>query len=112
MNNNSIVAAKIKEIRIAKNILQRHIAKGLGISDNTYSRIEGGFTQITINNLYKIAEILDKSVETILGLKAATVTNNNNTVVMSQFNDGTVNIQLTPQEFSELYSLIKAKKTA
>ncbi len=107
MDKNSIVAAKIKEIRVEKNILQRQVAAAIGLGENAYSRIEGGFTQITVNNLFKISEILDTPVEKLLSLKTTNIANNNNNVVMTQFNDGTVNIQLTPKEFTEFYSLIK-----
>jgi transcriptional regulator with XRE-family HTH domain len=110
MDKNSIIAAKIKDVREKKNINQKYIAKGLGLSPNTYSRIEGGFTQLNINNLFKISELLDTPIQDILSIKATSIANNTNNVVMSQFNEGTVNIQLTPKEFEELYSLMKSKK--
>ncbi len=109
MDKNSLAASKIKEIRIEKNLLQKQVAKAIGLGENAYSRIEGGHTQITINNLFKIAESLETSVEKILSLKHSNISNNSNNVVMSQFNEGTVNIQMTPKEFIEVYNIVKSK---
>lgn len=110
MDKNSLVAIKIKEIRNIKNILQKEVAKSLGLGENAYSRIEGGHTQITINNLYKIAKTLDTPVEKLLSINATNIANNNNNVVMTQFNEGTVNIQLTPKEFNDIYNQINSNK--
>ena len=110
MDKNSLAASKIKEIRIEKNILQKQVAKAIGLGENAYSRIEGGFTQITVNNLFKIAETLETTVDNILSLKNSKISNNSNNVVMSQFNECTVNVHLTAKEFTELYNMIKSKK--
>jgi transcriptional regulator with XRE-family HTH domain len=110
MDKNSLIAVKIKDIRGKKNILQKEIAKSLGLGENAYSRIEGGHTQITINNLYKIAESLDTPVEQLLSIKATNIANNNNNVVMTQFNEGTVTIQFSAKEFTEIYDKINSKK--
>jgi transcriptional regulator with XRE-family HTH domain len=40
MNINDKVAAKIKELRELKNILQRNFAKQINMSASAYSRIE------------------------------------------------------------------------
>lgn len=106
MDNNSLIASKIKRIRIEKNILQKNVASALNLSENAYSRIENGYTQITINNLLKIIKILDCNLNDILDITKTSTTNNNSNIVFSQFNEGTLNITLTPLEFNELYKII------
>jgi transcriptional regulator with XRE-family HTH domain len=110
MDRNSIVASRIKEIRIRKNILQRHIASHLTISENAYSRIENGHTQITVEYLYLIADALDSKVEELLGLEKTSVAHNNSNVVISQFNEGSFNITLAPSDFAALKEMLESKK--
>lgn len=59
---NSKVIAKIKQVRLNKGITQRTIANSLHLSSNAYSRIENGNTQLTINNLEVISEVLGLSI--------------------------------------------------
>jgi transcriptional regulator with XRE-family HTH domain len=109
MEKNKAVAAKIKEIRNVKNIRQQHVAKGLGISETAYNRIENGQTQLTINNLFIVAELLETSVSVLLDLKDDKIANNHNSVIMSQFNSGSVAIAITPKEFNDIYNQVQQK---
>ncbi len=45
---------------------QEYVGYKLGISQNAYSKIELGYTNITVNHLFKIAEILDCRVDDLL----------------------------------------------
>ncbi len=110
MDRNSIVASRIKEIRKNRNILQKHIASHLTISENAYSRIENGHTQITIEYLYLIADALDSKVADLLGLEKTADTHNNPNLVISQLNEGSFNITLAPSDYLSLKELLESKK--
>jgi len=71
------IEKKIKQIRELKNFSQEHIANQLDISIRAYSKIEKGETQLTINRLNKLSEILEVSVQEILGFNASIIFNNN-----------------------------------
>ena len=66
--NNLLIAEKIKELRIAKNLTQSYVAKNVGLNDSAYSKIEQGITHITIERLYQIADCLKVSVSDLLEL--------------------------------------------
>lgn len=65
-NLNLIVIDKIKKVRLAKGISQKEIANALHLSSNAYSRIEKGDTQLTINNLEIISEVIGLSVSKLI----------------------------------------------
>jgi transcriptional regulator with XRE-family HTH domain len=52
------VAANIRKQREAKNYTQEYLAAKLKISQNAYSKIELGYTKITLERLFQIADIL------------------------------------------------------
>ena len=54
-----IVAVNIRKIREHRNYTQEYLAMKLKISQNAYSKIELGYTKITLERLYQIAQILD-----------------------------------------------------
>lgn len=56
------VISKIIEIRKNKGISHEAMALNLDISQVAYSKIEKGETKLTVDRLYKIAEILDTDV--------------------------------------------------
>jgi len=53
------IISNIRKLRECKNYSQYYLAVKLGISQNAYSKIELGYTNITLNRLIKIAEILE-----------------------------------------------------
>ncbi len=67
---------KIKQIRELKNFTQEHIATELGLSIRAYSKIESGETQLTINRLNEISQILGVAPMEILGFDEKQVFNN------------------------------------
>ncbi|CAM4064763.1 Helix-turn-helix [Pedobacter westerhofensis] len=67
--NNQIgktVSANIRKVREKKNFTQDYLAAKLAISQNAYSKIELGYSKITINRLIEIAIILEVEVRTLL----------------------------------------------
>jgi transcriptional regulator with XRE-family HTH domain len=53
------VAVNIRNKREKLNYTQEYLAVKLGISQNAYSKIELGYTKITVERLFQIAEILE-----------------------------------------------------
>jgi transcriptional regulator with XRE-family HTH domain len=53
------VAVNIRKIREGKGYTQDYLAIKLSISQNAYSKIELGYTKITVERLFQIAEILE-----------------------------------------------------
>jgi len=56
------VAATIRARREYRNYTQEYLAAKLSISQNAYSKIELGYTKITLERLFQIAEILEFDV--------------------------------------------------
>lgn len=61
------VGIKIRQIRELKNITQEFVAKELEISTRAYSKIENEETQLTINRLNEISNILQINPMEVLG---------------------------------------------
>src|SRR5471030_1740572 len=53
------IAANIRNKREYRNYTQEYLAAKLTISQNAYSKIEFGYTKITLDRLFSIAIILD-----------------------------------------------------
>jgi len=53
------VAINIRKIREHLNYTQEYLAMKLNISQNAYSKIELGYTKITLERLYQIAQVLE-----------------------------------------------------
>ena len=54
-----IIGTKIKMLRFAKHMQQTELAKRMGISQTHMSNIESGRNNVTVDNLYKLHEILE-----------------------------------------------------
>lgn len=64
--NESILSIKLKEYRIANSITQQELAEMLDVSDKSISKWELGKTYPRKNNIIKIAELLNVSIELLL----------------------------------------------
>lgn len=67
------VAVNIRKIREAKDYTQDYLAAKLDISQNAYSKIELGYTKITVERLFQIAQILEIDPVDILSADEAIV---------------------------------------
>ena len=56
------IAASIRNKREERNYTQEYLAYKLNISQNAYSKIELGYTKITLERLFEIADILEIDV--------------------------------------------------
>ena len=62
------IAANIRKVRENRNYTQEYLALKLGISQNAYSKIELGYTKITVERLFHIAHILNADITDLIGL--------------------------------------------
>lgn len=69
----------IRKVRERKGFSQEYMANSLEISQASYARLENEDTKITVERLYKIAEILDTSIIDFFEVdKISIQTQNNN----------------------------------
>lgn len=61
-----LIIIKIKSIRNRREYSQDYLAAKLRITQNAYSKIELGKTQLSIPMLFKIAELLEVEVRDLL----------------------------------------------
>lgn len=61
-----VVANNIRIIREFRNYTQEYLAAKLAISQNAYSKIELGYSRITVERLFHVANILEIEVTTLL----------------------------------------------
>ncbi|MFI5158114.1 MAG: helix-turn-helix domain-containing protein [Sphingobacteriales bacterium] len=60
------VATNIRSKREYRNYTQEYLAAKLAISQNAYSKIELGYTKITVERLFQIAEVLEFEVADLI----------------------------------------------
>ncbi len=65
----------IKKFRELKNMTREDLADRLEMSLSGYSKLERGEVELTVNKLYRIAEILEISVSQILNFDASQIFN-------------------------------------
>lgn len=63
---NNAVLQKIHELRLERKYSQEYVAGQLGISQNAYSKLERGDTNLSLNRLGEIANIFNVKPEDIL----------------------------------------------
>lgn len=65
------VAGNIRKVREYRNYTQDYLAAKLEISQNAYSKIELGYSKITLDRLFHIALILEVEVTQLLYFDAS-----------------------------------------
>jgi len=103
------IVDNIKTIRKSKGISHEAMAINLGISQTAYTKLERNETRLTVDRLYKIAEILEVEIEDLLNLESKSfcqeIYNNQSVTAISQ-----QQIENLYQENREVYEkLIKSK---
>lgn len=63
------VASNIRKIREYKGYTQDYLAAKLKISQNAYSKLELGYSKLTVDRLFKIAHILDLDAKYLISLE-------------------------------------------
>ena len=62
-----MVFPNIKALREDRDLRQRELAAVLNVSQNTYSQYENGVIELTAENLIRLADYYDVSVDYLLG---------------------------------------------
>ena len=75
MNN---IGLNIRKIREKKGFSQDFIADKLGITQSTYGKLERDASTITVDRLYKLAEVLQEDLTVLLGIAKNTFNNQTN----------------------------------
>ena len=73
------VAEKIRLERLRLNLSQQNMADELGITVAAYSNLERGVTEISINRLLKIAELLKVPISVFLSVETENINPKNDT---------------------------------
>lgn len=63
------ISTNIRKKREYRNYTQEYLAARLHISQNAYSKIELGYTKITVERLFQIAEVLEFSVAELIDVE-------------------------------------------
>ena len=63
------VAGNIRKVRAYRDYTQDYLAAKLNISQNAYSKIELGYSKITIDRLFEIAQILEIDPVALISLE-------------------------------------------
>lgn len=101
---------KIKHLRELRNYTQEHMAHCLGLTQRAYSSIENGKTQLTIERLREISQILNVTIGDILDLESKTTYNNSFNNHASENKGSLVFRQDDVEELKNLYDrIIKGK---
>jgi len=66
---NKRIASNLRDARLMRNYSQEYMALQLKISQNAYSKMEMGRTLITVETVFKIADILEVDIHTLLNIK-------------------------------------------
>ena len=65
------VASNIRKIREFRNYTQDYLAAKIGISQNAYSKIELGYSKITLDRLFHIAILLEVPATQLISAEPA-----------------------------------------
>lgn len=104
------VLENIKRLRKQKGFSHENIALELNISQAAYSKLEKNETKLTVERLYKIAEVLDEEVSVLLGVKLANQFNQTNKENTTGYLQQTANFYQENKEQNEhIIELYKAR---
>ena len=70
---NKKITLNLRNARLMRNYSQEYMALKLKISQNAYSKMEMGRTRITVETVFKIADILEVDIYTLLDIKQLAV---------------------------------------
>lgn len=74
MNN---VGLNVRKFREKKGFSQEYVAERLGINQSTYGKLERDMSNITLDRLFKIADVLEEDITTLLDIGKKNIFNNN-----------------------------------
>ncbi|PQJ12635.1 hypothetical protein CJD36_002515 [Flavipsychrobacter stenotrophus] len=100
------IGESVKNVREKRNYSQEYVASKLGISQKAFSKIETGETKLSVDNLMKLAEILDTTVNELLDSVGNATYNN----IGTHHGEGIVIHKTNSDKIGELYEkMLKSK---
>ncbi len=78
MDYNTLLGEKIRFYRERRNYTQEHVARAIGVENNTYCRYEKGEIGLKVDRLRRIAEVLEVSVEELMRIDPLIIQQSNN----------------------------------
>ncbi|MDR1542802.1 MAG: helix-turn-helix transcriptional regulator [Prevotellaceae bacterium] len=91
MNN---LGSNIRKEREKRGFSQEYVAQELGINQSSYGRIERDASGVTVDRLYKIAEVLDADITNLLDIGKKTFSIIKRIRVMVMWKQSTTTIKL------------------
>jgi transcriptional regulator with XRE-family HTH domain len=72
------ILRRVKDIRVKKGFSHENMALEMNISQVSYSKLENGITKLTVERLFRIAEILEVDICVLLGIEQKYLLNETN----------------------------------
>lgn len=101
MENKKLLGKRIKELRKRKGLNQERLAELVGLEPTSISNIENGYNYPTVQNLEKIAKVLDTSLSDIFRFSQHQDTKDLQAEINSMLDDNKDKIQ-------DVYKIVKA----
>ena len=73
IESQSIFSIRLKELRISKGFTQSELGKKVGVSQNTFTNWENGSREPNFKTLRKLANVLETTIDYLLGEEEMTV---------------------------------------
>ena len=61
------IARRVRQARLRKDWTQEQLAEALDVASETISRYESGRVPLSVTMLYRVADVLDVRIETLIG---------------------------------------------
>jgi len=97
MNN---IGVNIRKFREKKGFSQEYVAEKLGINQSTYGKLERDMSNITLGRLFKIADVLEEDITTLLDIGKKNIFTN-------QTNQGNGYVETINNDFKAMIGEIK-----
>jgi transcriptional regulator with XRE-family HTH domain len=105
---NTNLGLKIKKVRELKGYSQEYISTQMGITQNSYSKIKRGETNLSVNKLIEICRILNIDMSTLMNFDEKMFFNN--CTQSGNFGENNTFVYNTIDKIQELYEkIIKSK---
>ncbi len=94
------IGFNIRKLREKKGFSQEYIAEKLGINQSTYGKLERNISNITLDRLYKIANVLEEDIITLLNISREST-------FFNQANQGNGHVETTQNDFKIIIEELK-----
>ena len=94
------IGVNIRKFREKKGFSQEYVAEKLGINQSTYGKLERDMSNITLGRLFKIADVLEEDITTLLDIGKKNIFTN-------QTNQGNGYVETINNDFKAMIGEIK-----